>query len=275
MKKSLLSRLIDKLKQDKIAFRIYLVLQTLIAITMVRTFFRGEYESVFVCVLTTVLLLIPAFFENTFKVKLPTTLMVIILLFIFAAEILGEINAYYLKYESWDTILHTTNGFLCAAIGIGIIDLLNTSKKTSINLSPMYVAVAAFCFSMTIGVLWEFFEYGMDVFMHTDMQKDTIVQNISSIALNPEGVNTPVIINGITEVSVNGEVLAVNGYLDIGLHDTMIDMFVNFIGAVIFSVIGYFNVKAKGKNKFAKEFIMVVEEENTVETKEIVGKLDK
>ncbi len=248
------------IKKDKVAFIIYIILQSLVIVTLLRSFFRAEYESVFVCILTTVLMLMPAFFEKTFRVKLPTTLTSVILFFIFAAEILGEINAYYLRFDNWDTILHTANGFLCAAIGIGIIDLLNSSKNTSLNLSPLYVAVAAFCFSMTIGVLWEFFEYGADVLLNTDMQKDTIVENISSVALNTTGDNAPVIINGITEVSVNGETLPINGYLDIGLHDTMLDMFVNFIGAVVFSIIGYFYVKTKGSNKFAKEFIITIED---------------
>ncbi len=261
MKRQTFKSLINHMKQDKIAFRIYLILQGLVIFTMVRSFFRGEYESIFTCILSTVLLLMPALIERTLKVKFPTTMTIIVLLFIFAAEILGEINAYYIKFENWDTILHTLNGFLCAAIGIGIIDLLNTSKKTSLNLSPIYVAVAAFCFSMTIGVLWEFFEYGADTFLGTDTQKDTIVQEINSVALNPNEENSPVLIDNITEVTINGEVLPVNGYLDIGLHDTMFDMIVNFVGALIFSIIGYFYVKAKGKNKFAKKFIMTVEEE--------------
>ncbi len=263
MKKNDLKTLIHHIKQDKVEYTIYLILQSLIILTAIRSFFREEYNSILICILTTILLLLPAYFEKTLKIKFPTTLTVIILLFIFAAEILGEINAYYIKFHNWDTILHTINGFLCAAIGIGIIDLLNTSKKTSLKLSPAYVAVAAFCFSMTVGVLWEFFEYGVDLILGTDMQKDTIIHTIRSVELNPYGENTPIVIGDITDVSINGKMLPISGYLDIGLHDTMFDMFVNFIGAVIFSIIGYFYVKAKGKNKFAKEFIMTVEEQES------------
>lgn len=250
--------LIERMKEDKIAFRIYTILQALVIVAAVRSFFRGEYHSIFICILTTFLLLLPSFFEDHLKVKLPTTITIIILFFIYAAEILGEINAYYLKFEFWDTMLHTTNGFLCAAIGIGIIDLLNSSKKTSLSLSPLYVALASFCFSMTIGVLWEFFEYGADLFFATDMQKDTIVSYLNSVDLNSTPINKPILIDNITKLIVNDQTLPFKGYLDIGLHDTMFDMFVNFIGAVFFSIIGYFYVKAKGKHKFAKEFIMVV-----------------
>ncbi len=121
------------------------------------------------------------------------------------------------------------------------------------------MAVVAFCFSMTIGVLWEFFECGMDVLFMTDMQKDTVVSSISTVLLDPTGGNTPVIIKDITDVIVvsGGEEfpLGVGGYIDIGILDTMKDLFVNFIGAVVFSFIGYFYVKGRGKGRFATRFI--------------------
>lgn len=108
---------------------------------------------------------------------------------------------------------------------------------------------------MTIGVLWEFFECSMDLFFGLDMQKDTIVHSIHSVMLDPAGANTPVEIDNITDVVVNGQSLGLGGYLDIGLLDTMKDLFVNFIGAVVFSTIGYFYVKNRGKGRFAKRFI--------------------
>ncbi|MCD8018939.1 MAG: hypothetical protein LUF92_04950 [Clostridiales bacterium] len=116
----------------------------------------------------------------------------VIVIFIFSAEILGEINAFYVKIPVWDSILHTTNGFLMAAIGFALIDIFNRSEKFSIKMSPYFVAFVAFCFSMTVGVLWEFFEFGMDWFFGTDMQKDWIVSAIHSVKLNPNGENVPV-----------------------------------------------------------------------------------
>jgi hypothetical protein len=181
------------------------------------------------------------------------------LLFIFAAEILGEIRAFYTTFQGWDTMLHTINGFLCAAIGFSLVDMLNRNEKFSLSLSPVFMAIVAFCFSMTIGVLWEFFECTMDQFFLLDMQKDTVIHNIASVALDPTGGNTPVIIRGITDVIVvaNGEEisLGVGGYLDVGILDTMKDLTVNFVGAVVFSVIGYFYVKNRGKGRFARRFI--------------------
>ncbi len=81
-----------------------------------------------------------------------------------------------------------------AAIGFAMIDILNQDPHFHINMSPLFVAFVAFCFSMTIGVIWEFFEYGMDQFFLTDMQKDWYVPNISSVLLNPSGLNDPIII---------------------------------------------------------------------------------
>ena len=109
--------------------------------------------------------------------------------FIFSAEILGEIQSFYTIIPLWDTILHTINGFMMAAIGFAMIDILNQDPHFHINMSPLFVAFVAFCFSMTIGVIWEFFEYGMDQFFLTDMQKDWYVPNISSVLLNPSAVS--------------------------------------------------------------------------------------
>ena len=108
---------------------------------------------------------------------------------------------------------------------------------------------------MTIGVIWEFFEFGMDTIFGLDMQKDTIVSNIHSVMLDPTNSNIPIGIEGITDVIVNGQSLGLGGYLDIGLIDTMKDLIVNFVGAVVFSVIGFFYVKNRGKGRFAKGLI--------------------
>ena len=209
----------------------------------------------FLCVLTLLLLMVPSFVQINLKIELPTTLEIIILLFIFSAEILGEIGAYYIKYPFWDTVLHTLNGFLAAAIGFSMVDILNRNERFSFQLSPAFMAIVAFSFSMTIGVIWEFFECGMDLFFGMDMQKDTILHTINSVMPDPAGGNHPTAITGIQEVMINGQPLGLGGYLDIGLFDTMKDLFVNFIGAVVFSVFGFFYVKNRGKGKFVGRFV--------------------
>ena len=250
------------IRRQPVVFAVYLVLRLIVLASLVSAILRQEYESAFVCVLVLFLFMLPFFIQKNFGIRLPSTLEIIILLFIFAAEILGELQSYFIQYPYWDTMLHTTNGFLCAAVGFSLIDILNRDAKIKFTLSPVYVALSAFCFSMTIGVLWEFFEFGMDRLFHMDMQKDTIVHTISSVMLDPTNSNIPVTIDGITSVAVNGRDLGFTGYLDIGLYDTMEDLFVNFIGATVFSVIGYFYLKHRGEGKFAKAFIPTIEETN-------------
>ena len=250
------------IRRQPVVFAVYLVLRLIVLASLVSAILRQEYESAFVCVLVLFLFMLPFFIQKNFGIRLPSTLEIIILLFIFAAEILGELQSYFIQYPYWDTMLHTTNGFLCAAVGFSLIDILNRDAKIKFALSPVYVALAAFCFSMTIGVLWEFFEFGMDRLFHMDMQKDTIVHTISSVMLDPTNSNIPITIDGITSVAVNGRDLGFTGYLDIGLYDTMEDLFVNFIGATVFSVIGYFYLKHRGEGKFAKAFIPTIEETN-------------
>ena len=244
-----------ELREHRSSFMVYMILRVLVILMMILQFFNHNYENVFLCILTLFLLIVPSFIQINLKIELPTALEIIILLFIFAAEILGEIQAYYIKFPFWDTILHTINGFLMAAIGFALVDILNRSKRITFQLSPVFLAVVAFCFSMTIGVVWEFFEFSMDMFFNLDMQKDTIVHSISSVMLDPTNSNVPVGIDNITDVTVNGKSLRLGGYLDIGLIDTMKDLLVNFIGAVVFSIIGYFYVKNRGKGRFAKGLI--------------------
>lgn len=244
---------------------IYSVLRFAVIAVMVAQFFNGNYENVFLCVLTLVLFMMPSMIERKLKVDLPDTLEVIILLFIFAAEILGEIQAYYIQFPYWDTLLHTLNGFLAAAIGFSLVDLLNRSEQFTFRLSPLYVSLAAFCFSMTVGVLWEFFECFMDRVFLLDMQKDTVLSTISSVSLDPQGANHPIVMRHITDTILvfedgSQQALGLGGYLDLGIYDTMKDLFVNFIGAVVFSFVGYFYVKARGKGRFARRFIPAVQD---------------
>ena len=244
-------------RRQPAVFTVYLVLRLMVLATLVSSVIRSEYESAFICLLVLVLFMLPFFIQQNFGIELPSTLEIIILLFIFAAEILGELECYFITFPYWDSMLHTTTGFLCAATGFALIDILNRNSRIKFELSPIYVALAAFCFSMTVGVLWEFFEFGMDRIFHMDMQKDTVVSSITSVMLDPTNKNIPVTIDGITSVTVNGQELGFGGYLDIGLYDTMEDLFVNFIGALTFSIIGYFYVCSRGENKFAKRFIPV------------------
>ena len=250
-----------------------IILSIFVALMMVRRIFMGDFYAAFLCALTLILFAIPEFLSKKLNVSLPMTLEVIILLFIFASSICGELASFYTKIWWWDTMLHTLNGFLMAAIGFAMIDILNRSPKFHFNMSPIFVAFVAFCFSMTIGVLWEFFEFGMDYFAYTDMQNDRIVTVVSSVDFNTEGLNRQVVLDGITGTTIHmadGATHTIEGgYLDIGIIDTMKDLFVNLIGAVVFSIIGVFYIIGRNKGTFAKKFIPQYNaEENTAEDAE-------
>ena len=245
----------EQIKQAPLLFALYVILRISVILVMIAQIMNRDWHNVMLCVLTLVLFTVPSFIEKNWHIDIPSTLEVIILLFIYSAEISGEIRSYYINIPGWDTVLHTITGFLSAAIGFSLVDIINRNERTKLYLSPLYVAIGAFCFSMTIGVLWEFFEFSMDWFFGLDMQKDTIINTINTVVLDPTRSNKVVTITGITSTAVNGIDLGINGYLDIGLIDTMKDLFVTLIGALVFSFIGFFYVKNRGEGKFAKRFI--------------------
>lgn len=249
---------------------IYLILRFLVIVCMILQIIRGDLNNALLCLLSLVLLFAPLFIQNKYEITLPDSLEISIYLFIFSAEILGEINNFYGIIPHWDTCLHTINGFLATAVGFSLVDLLNKNSK-DINLSPFYLCLVAFCFSMTIGILWEFFEYGGDKLMKFDMQKDTLITNVSSVYLNPDNENKPVVVDNIGKTEIfdkDGKLLYVidGGYLDIGLNDTMKDLFVNFIGALVFSFFAYIGLKNNKRSSVVKNFVPIKEKRKMAES---------
>ncbi len=255
--------LVEQIKTDKTSFIVYSILRAMVIAIMIRCFFTRNFESMALCGVSLILFLMPALLETKLKIEIPTLFEIIIYLFIFSAEILGEINHFYVRITFWDTMLHTLNGFLCAVVGFSLIDILNR-KSENIDLSPLYLSIVAFCFSMTVGVVWEFFEFSMDFFFNLDMQKDFIVQQFGSVTLDPNQMGTPILVKDITDTLIHtasGETFEITGgYLDIGILDTMKDLLVNFVGAIVFSIIGYFYVSHRDKdtrgNKIANSLII-------------------
>ena len=248
-------------RHNRPAFLIWMVLRLFVVAVLIRSATQGYWDNVFICLLVLFLFLLPSLLSKRLGITFPSGLQIVILIHIFACEILGELASYYVRYPHWDTITHTVWGFLCAAIGYALVDLLNRDDHTHFQLSPAFLAVVAFCFSMTIGVFWEFFEYAADRLLLLDMQKDTVITQFASTFLDPASSNTPILIRDITDVAVNGESLGLCGYLDIGLYDTMEDLFVNSIGALAFSVIGFFRSKSANAKRIAESFIPRMEKE--------------
>lgn len=243
--------------------KVYLVLRLLVIFVTLHNIYLKQWSNVFLSLLTLFLLLLPSIIARQLQIKLPTTLEVVVLIFIFAAEILGSLSNFYGRVSHWDTMLHTLTGFIATGIGFAIIDILNRREDLIFKLSPKFVAVVGFCFSMTIGVMWEFGEFFMDRHFVMDGQKDTLIHTIKSVHLTkPVGSQMDVIENiietHIIYINEQGqeEVFVVEeGYLDIGLNDTMKDLFVNMVGSVIFSFFGWFYLENRDKYRFAGRFI--------------------
>ena len=261
------------IKHKRRDMTVYVVLRALVIIVLVLQILNRNFENVFLCILTLGLLILPILIDHKLNIKLPSLLETMIFLFIFAAEILGEVYNFYGHIKNWDMILHTINGFLCAAIGFSLVDILNQTSNLKQMMSPLFVALVAFCVSMTIGVFWEFIEFSFDSIFKFDMQKDTAVNTISSVSLNEETSNKTVILEDISKTEIysldddGNEVITTieGGYLDIGLVDTMEDLFVNFIGAIIFSTIGYLYIKNRDKYKFAENFMPTKKTDEEIE----------
>lgn len=197
-------------KNRKINMVITNIVRLLLVLIIARSIIVKDYSQIFIAILTIALTFYPSILEKSFGVYLPGSLQIIITLFIFGAQYLGEIKNFYDKIPWWDTMLHTTSGIILGVIGFMFVYLLNKSYSNSIKLSPFFVVMFAFCFAVTMGVFWEFFEFSADRILETNMQKFRFPE------LGQDG-----------------------------LVDTMTDLFVDAVGALITSIIGYFYIQKK------------------------------
>lgn len=231
----------------------YVTLRAVTVGVLAYSLLRGQWENAVTCTLTLALFMVPSFLERRLQICLPGVMEIMMICFVFAANIMGEISAFYEKIPLLDTVLHTINGFICAGVGFGLIDILNRNQRVKLRLSPLFVVLFSFCFSMTAGTVWEFFEFGMDCLFGKDMQKDAVVTSIHSHLLAANGAPS---LENIRATAVNGQRLPVEGYLDIGLFDTMKDLLVNFVGAAVFNTAGYFYLIGRKKHTgFIRSFI--------------------
>lgn len=251
-------RLGNRVKEQRGVFILYSILRLFVVLIGIRSVMLHNYDVTATCLLVLALFFVPSLLEETLKIRIPALFEGIIYCFIFAAEILGELGHFYTQFPIWDTMLHTLNGFLFAAVGFSTVELLNRTNK-NIHLSPLYLTMVAFCFSMTIGVLWEFFECGADIFLGQDMQKDFVVDHFQSVSLDPTHSQQVIHVEDITGTLIqtaSGKTFTINGgYLDIGILDTMKDLLVNFIGAIVFCSFGFAFLKFGEKRKVATSVV--------------------
>jgi len=166
------------------------------------------------CILGALAMMLPGFLQRKIQLKIPSGMIIVYAVFLYCGIYLGEVHSFYYLVPQWDSILHAFSGMGLCAIGFSIIGLLNKSKSVPLSLSPAFVALFAFCFAVTIGAMWEIYEFCADFVLHTNMQKYTLE---------------------------SGELLVGQT----ALLDTMKDLIVDAVGALCVSAIGYTSSKHK------------------------------
>lgn len=202
----------------------HIMLHAAVACIGIYKAFQGRWDHVGLCLLTLALLSLPSLAADVLKLRVEAPLDIAITLFAVCANLCGEVLGFYLRFPWWDAVLHVIWGFLGGLLGCAFLEALQGSR-----LRAPAAALAALGIAALSGILWELFEFSMDALFHWDMQKDTWLQSVSSVLLNPEGQNIAVTIVPET-VTVDGALWP--GLLDIGLLDTMSDLFLSFLGSL-------------------------------------------
>ncbi len=213
----------------KLIFWIIAVLFCLFSLGL--TLYRNDAKNLNYCILTVLFVSLPPLVGMLLRFRISTPIYVFFI-FYAAAPLMGSVYKLYYITSWWDDLLHTAAGVVFAMFGIFLVTFFNKGKKPQL----LVCLVFAFCFSLTVSALWEMFEFWTDVLLDTDMQRDTIIDAIHSHDLAQMAGDVESI-EGIGEVIINGKPLGLGGYLDIGLIDTMKDMMVEAIGAIIYVVI--------------------------------------
>ena len=246
----------QEIKGNKASFFAFAILWICTLAVLLHGGVYGRWDRVFTGALCLVLFLLPPIVERSFSLQLPATLEVCAYLFVFCAGVLGEIGDFYQRFPAWDALLHAANGFLFAGFGFCLFSLFEKKRTVRTLPSPAYQSFTAFCFSMTVGVLWEIFEFCADIFLHTDMQKDSFRTAIHTLLLPTEDGGVLAVEN-ITQVEIRtaaGERFVLPAYLDVGLSDTVKDLAINLWGAICFCIIGYIYLKRR-RMALAAQFI--------------------
>ena len=189
----------------------------------------NELFGYFYCLATVPFVALPLLLSVIFRWRM-NLLFYLVFTFYTFGPLLGAVYNFYYFTTWWDVLLHLLAGTVFAVVGAQLSDVLNKNNKTSY----LFAAVFGVLLSMAIAVLWEFYEYSSDVFLNSDMQADTVVDAIFTKINRTDGIADAYL--GITDTQVNGESLGIQGYLDIGLIDTMQDMILETVGALVFLV---------------------------------------
>lgn len=188
----------------------------------------GEPDRLALAFGTLLLVLLPLLLEKVFHCRICLPVYIFALAYAIG-PMLGHCWKLYYTVPVWDKLLHISGGVMFAILGAFFFDLMTKDSKL-----PVARTLFALCFSIAIAALWEFCEFGADTFLGMDMQDDTIVYGLTSYLLG-DTVGATGSIENIQSVTVNG--IALPGYIDIGLIDSMLDMLLETVGAVVTCVI--------------------------------------
>jgi len=211
--------------------------------TIITMLCNGEADRIALAFGTVVLAALPFLLEKLFHCRISLPLYIFALAYAIG-PMLGHCWKLYYTLPGWDKLLHTTGGVMFVILGAYLFDLLMRGQN-----HQTAKVIFSLCFSMAVAVLWEFCEFGADTFLGMDMQYDTVVHGLNSYLLG-DRVGVIGSISNIESITVNGVLLPTDGYIDIGLIDTMLDMLLETIGAVIACVIMWLD---KGKHPLIKK----------------------
>jgi len=166
------------------------------------------------CILGIIAMILPSKFFEKKKIEIPSNIYFLYVLFLYAAIFLGEVRNFYYRIPFWDLILHAFSGAMLGVLGFSIVNLLNKSDRIHVKLSPIFVAIFAFCFAVTLGVIWEVYEYLADGILGLNMQKFALENGTQLVGRR-------------------------------ALTNTMGDLMVDGVGAFVMSLIGYISLKYK------------------------------
>ena len=178
---------------------------------------RGREDYVLMmlqCLLGVAAILVPARLMHRWDVQIPRMMFLLYIGFLYCAIFLGEVRSFYYTVPHWDTVLHIFSGGMLGALGFSMLAIFNNTEKIPMNLSPLFVAVFAFCFAMTLGAVWEIYEFAADCLLDTNMQKFALDDGTQLMG-------------------------------QLALRDTMKDIIVDALGALGTSLIGYVSLKYK------------------------------
>ena len=205
--------------------RLSIALKAILLIQAAVAMWEQQWLTACVTLGITLITLFPLLMEKRFQVHIPPEFELLAIAFIFASLFLGEVHGYYTRFWWWDIALHTSSGLLTGIMGFLLVHVLNETRDINLHMTAGFVAFFAFLFAVGVGTLWEIYEFAMDSFFGSNMQKEML-----------------------------GDAS--------GLTDTMWDMIVNASGALIISLLGYSYLKTAGNESFLERWIHTFIKEN-------------